>query len=196
MNETPNTLILASASPRRSDLLAQIDIIPDQIIPADIDETPLKGELPRVLAERLAREKAQAVAASNPEAFVLAADTIVAVGRRILGKPVDEAEARAFLALLSGRRHKVITGVALAGPDGKIRSRAVETVVRFKRLSAVDIDGYIASNEWHGKAGGYGIQERAEAFIPYIGGSYSNVVGLPLYDTLCLLDGAGYRAKA
>jgi septum formation protein len=183
-------LVLASASPRRRDLLAQIGIRPDACWPADLDESPLPRELPRDHAVRLAQAKAEAVAATEPDALVLAADTVVAVGRRILGKPRDEDEAAAFLKLLSGRRHRVVTAVALAG-HGRTRLRAVETAVRFKRLSEAEIRGYLASGEWRGKAGGYAIQGRAAAFVPWIGGSYTNVVGLPLTETLGLLHGAG-----
>lgn len=192
-------LILGSASPRRTDLLAQVGIVPDAVRPADIDESPRRGELPRACALRLAEGKA-AAADSQADAqadaggteVVLAADTVVAVGRRILGKPADATEAAAFLALLSGRRHKVITAVALR-QGGRARSRAVETAVRFRRLSAAEIDGYLACGEWRGKAGGYAIQGRAAGFIPWIGGSYSNVVGLPLSETLGLLAAAGIR---
>jgi septum formation protein len=183
-------LVLASASPRRHDLLAQIGIRPDAIAPAEVDETPLPRELPRPYALRLARAKAEAAAAGDPDAFVLAADTVVAAGRRILGKPRDAEEAERFLRLLSGRRHRVITAVALAR-GGSTRVRAVETAVRFKRLSDAEIRGYLSSGEWQGKAGGYAIQGRAAAFVPWIGGSYSNVVGLPLTETLGLLHGAG-----
>ncbi|QDL91690.1 septum formation inhibitor Maf [Paroceanicella profunda] len=183
-------LILGSASPRRLELLAQAGITPDAVRPADIDETPAKGELPRPYAERLAREKAAAVLAGAPEGcLVLCADTIVALGRRILGKPRDAAEAAQFLYLLSGRRHRVITAVALAGP--RLWTRTVETTVQVKRLSDAEISAYIRSGDWQGKAGGYGIQGRAQAFIPAINGSYSNVVGLPLCETVNLLTGAG-----
>lgn len=190
-------LILGSASPRRLDLLAQIGVVPDAVIAAELDETPLRDEQPRAHAARLAAEKAEAVAA-RPEAagaLVLTADTVVSVGRRILGKPVDEADARSFLQLLSGRRHRVTTGVALKGP-GFLRARCVETVVRFKRLSAREIDAYIACEEWRGKAGAYAIQGRAAAYIPAINGSYSNVVGLPLAEVSGLLKGAGYGGAA
>ncbi len=183
-------LVLASASPRRLDLLAQVGIHPAAVAPADVDETPRPRELPRPYAQRLAHAKAEAAAARDPEAFVLAADTVVAAGRRILGKPRDAKEAERFLSLLSGRRHRVITAVALAS-GGSIRVRAVETAVRFKRLSDAEIRDYLASSEWQGKAGGYAIQGRAAAFVPWIGGSYTNVVGLPLTETLGLLHGAG-----
>jgi septum formation protein len=182
-------LILASASPRRLELLAQIGVVPDAVIPADIDETPLKAELPRVYAGRLSVEKAQAVA---DEGLILAADTVVAVGRRILEKPADAAEAERFLRLLSGRRHRVITGVALRR-GAQMWARQVETAVRFKHMSDPEIAAYIRSDEWRGKAGGYGIQGLASAFIPWINGSYSNVVGLPLAETANLLTGAKYQ---
>ncbi len=184
--------ILASASPRRLELLAQVGIKTDAVIPADIDETPLKGELPRVLAERLAREKAAVIAEKHPQDTVLAADTVVAVGRRLLEKPADEAEACRFLELLSGRRHKVIGGIALASPDGKLISRTVETVVQFKRLTEADICTYVASGEWEGKAGGYAVQGLAASYVKFISGSYSNIVGLSLYDTMQLLKGVGF----
>jgi septum formation protein len=182
-------LVLASASPRRLDLLARIGIAPGAVIPADVDEAPRKGELPAPLAERLAREKALAVAAVHPDAYVLAADTVVAVGRRILPKAMDARTARECLTLLSGRRHRVITGVALAR-GALIRSRTVLTVLRFKRLTEAEIAAYLASGEWEGKAGGYAIQGRAEALIPWIEGSYSNVVGLPLAETMALIRAA------
>lgn len=184
-------LVLASASPRRLDLLAQAGLTPDRIAPADIDETPLPRELPRPCALRLARAKAAAVPVAAGE-VVLAADTVVAVGRRMLGKPADAAEAAGFLRLLSGRRHRVVTAIAVA--DGKaLHLRAVETAVRFRRLSPDEIRTYVASGEWAGKAGGYGIQGRAAAFVPWIGGSHANVVGLPLVETLALLASAGIR---
>ena len=181
-------LILGSASPRRRDLLAQIGVIPDEIRPADIDETPLKGELPRVYAARLAREKAAAIDADD---LILTADTVVAVGRRILGKPADEAEAAQFLYMLHGRRHRVMTAVALRHGT-LIRERLVETQVRFRRLSDADISAYLRSGEWRGKAGGYAIQGIGAAFVPAINGSYTNVVGLPLPEVAGLLTGAGF----
>ena len=187
-------LILASASPRRLDLLAQAGIAPDAVRPTDIDETPIAGELPRATALRLARAKAAAVA-SGPGDLVLAADTVVALGRRQLGKPADAGEAARFLALLSGRRHRVVTAVGLRAGDAE-RQRVVETAVRFKRLSEAEIAADVASGDWRGKAGGYAIQGRAGMLIPWIGGSYSNVVGLPLAETVALLEGAGYRATA
>lgn len=189
---TPIPLILASASPRRRDLLAQIGITPAAIIPADVDETPLKGELPRPHAERLAVAKAQKAASQHGQAAaILAGDTVVACGRRILPKAETEAEAKACLTLLSGRRHRVIGAVCLLLPGAAPHLRIVETIVTFKRLEAAEINAYIASGEWRGKAGGYAIQGRAAAFVRYIGGSYSNVVGLPLYETAALLRAHG-----
>ncbi|MEM6680355.1 MAG: Maf family protein [Pseudomonadota bacterium] len=184
-------LVLGSASPRRRDLLAQIGVLPDAITPADIDETPLKGELPRRYAERIAREKALALSTSGPDTLVLTADTVVSAGRRILGKPVDEREAAGFLRLLGGRRHRVTTAVCLAGP-GFRRERLVETRVKMKRLSEEEIAAYLASGEWQGKAGGYAIQGIGAVFVPEIIGSYTSVVGLPLTETANLLRGAGY----
>lgn len=188
-------LILASASPRRKELLAQIGIIPDQIDPAAIDETPQKDEIPRDYVMRLAIEKAKAVAVRHESAYVLAADTTVAVGRRILEKPQNETEARKFLELMSGRRHRVISGIALITPDGKTIKRNPETIVQFKRLSKGEMDFYAASGEWRDAAGGYKIQGHAECFIKFLRGSYSNVVGLSLYDTMQMLNGAGYRTE-
>ena len=184
-------LVLASASPRRIELLRQIGIEPDSIEPADIDETPLARELPRVLAARLAAAKASAVPLAT-RSVVLAADTVVAVGRRILPKAETEGEARSCLALLSGRRHRVYGGVSLRQADGKLLSRLVETAVIFKRLDRSEVDAYIRSGEWRGKAGGYAIQGRAGMFVRSLSGSYSNVVGLPLYETAQLLRGIGY----
>ncbi len=192
---TAPRLILASASPRRKALLEQIGVAPDEIIPADIDETPYKGELPRDHALRLAREKAGKIAASHPDAFVLGSDTVVGCGRRILPKAEDEASARACLALLSGRAHRVFSGVALAKPDGTVSERVVETRVKVRRLTERDIEEYVASREWDGKAGGYGIQGRFEKHIISLAGSYSNVVGLPLYETANLLAGVGLVAR-
>jgi septum formation protein len=185
-------LVLASASPRRLDLLRQIGIVPDQVEPADIDETPRRGELPAGHVVRLAEAKAHAVRPRHPKAFILAADTVVACGRRILPKAEDEATARACLALLSGRRHRVYSGVALLTPAGDLAIRRVVSQVMFKRLSDAEMAAYVASGEWHGKAGGYAIQGHAAAMIPWIAGSYSNVVGLPLYETAQLLAGRGY----
>jgi septum formation protein len=184
--------ILASASPRRLDLLRQIGIKPDRVDPAEIDETPLKAELPQHHALRLATAKAEAVAARHPAAFVMAADTVVACGRRILPKAEDRASAERCLALLSGRRHRVLGGIALIAPDGRRATRLVESAVTFKRLSAAEIGDYIASGEWSGKAGGYAIQGRAAAYIRFVSGSYSNVVGLSLYDVHQLLTGFGW----
>ena len=185
-------LILASASPRRLDLLARIGVTPDAVAPADVDESVPRGELPRVHAQRLAREKALAVATCEPDALVLAADTVVAVGRRILPKVEDEATLRACMALLSGRRHRVLTGVALAIPGGAIRERLVETMIAMKRLSPEEIDHYAAHGEWRGKAGGYALQGYGEVYVRHIAGSYSNVVGLPLAETRVMLKAAGY----
>jgi septum formation protein len=185
-------LILASASPRRLDLLARIGVVPDAVIPADVEESVPKGELPRAHAARLAREKAQAVAAREPDALVLAADTVVAVGRRILPKVEDEETLRACMRLLSGRRHRVLTGVALAVPAKPIRERLVETMIAMKRLSDQEIDYYASHGEWRGKAGGYALQGYGEVYVRHIAGSYSNVVGLPLAETRVLLKSAGY----
>ena len=184
-------LVLASASPRRLDLMRQIGFAPDLVVPADIDETPLKGETPARHALRLAHEKAAAVALRHPGSFVLGADTVVACGRRILAKAEDEATARACLALLSGRRHRVHGGVALLAPCGRAGERRVQSAVAFKRLSGPEIDWYVASGEWSGKAGGYAIQGLAARFVREIVGSYSNVVGLALFETAQLLIGAG-----
>ena len=186
--------VLASASPRRLDLLAQIGIVPDAVDPAAVDEAPSKGELPAGHAARLADKKAAAVRSRHRDAVILAADTVVALGRRILPKAEDEATARRCLAMLSGRRHKVIGGLAVIGADGRTWRRLVTTSVKFKRLEAGEIDAYAASGEWNGKAGGYAIQGRAAALIPWIEGSYSNVVGLPLYETAQLLRAAGIGA--
>lgn len=183
--------VLASASPRRLDLLAQIGLAPDEVDPAEIDEAPAKRELPRDHAARLADEKADLVHARHRDAVVLAADTVVACGRRILPKAGDEATARRCLAMLSGRRHRVIGGVTVIGVEGLARRRLVMTTVRFKRLDRREIDAYLATGEWHGKAGGYAIQGHAAALVPWIEGSYSNVVGLPLYETAQLLRAAG-----
>ena len=185
-------LVLASASPRRLDLLARIGVTPDAIMPADVDERVPDGELPRQHALRLAREKADAVANFEPEAMVLAADTVVAVGRRILPKVEDEATLRACMRLLSGRRHRVLTGVALAIPGKGVRERLGETMIAMKRLSEEEIAYYASHGEWRGKAGGYALQGYGEVYVRHIGGSYSNVVGLPLAETRVLLKSAGY----
>ena len=184
--------MLASASPRRIELLALIGITPDRIDPADIDETPLKDETPSRLAVRLARTKAQAVAARSPDAVVLAADTVVAVGRRLLEKPADAAEAEKFLRLLSGRNHRVFTGVAVSVGE-RVTHRVVDTRVAIKRLSDAEIADYVAGGDWKGKAGGYGIQGPAAAFVLKIIGSHPAVMGLPLPETVNLLAGAGWR---
>jgi septum formation protein len=191
--ENLHRLILASASPRRVELLRQIAFVPDAVDPADLDETPLKAELPAQHALRLAIAKAEAVAPRHPGAFVLAADTVVGCGRRILPKAEDAATARRCLALLSGRRHRVYGGIAVVTPTGKLVSRQVQTIVIFKRLTEAEIASYVASEEWRGKAGGYAIQGLAALFVRQIGGSYSNVVGLPLYETAALLGGQGFR---
>ena len=183
--------VLASASPRRKNLLAQIGSAPDVVDAADMDETPLKNELPRTYALRLAAEKVRVVAGRHPNAVVLGADTVVACGRRMLPKADDAETATQCLTLLSGRRHRVITGVAVQNADGTMQSRAVETMVHFARLTARDIQEYIATDEWRGKAGGYAIQGYADAFVLKINGSYSNVVGLPLRETRLLLQHVG-----
>jgi len=186
-------LVLASASPRRLDLLRQIGLKPDRVDPADIDEIPRPGELPPAHAIRLAEEKARAVMPRHPGAYILAADTVVACGRRILPKPLDAASARACLKMLSGRRHRVYGGIALASPDERLTLRRVDSHVAFKRLSDAEIAAYLCSGEWRGKAGGYAIQGRAAALIRWVSGSYSNVVGLPLFETFQLLIGRGYQ---
>ena len=193
MGDDRPSLVLASASPRRLELLRQIGIEPDRIDPADIDEQPLAKETPRLLALRLAGAKADVAAARAPGAFVLAADTVVAVGRRVLGKAESPQEVRAWLALLSGRGHRVMTGLAVIAPDGRRAARLSEARVKFKRLSAAEIDAYVAGGEWRGKAGGYAVQGRAGGFVISLHGSYSAVVGLPLYETGVLLQGLGYR---
>lgn len=185
-------LVLASTSPRRRDLLARIGVVPDRIAAPDIDEDPLPGELPRAYALRIATGKAHAVERVADE-IVLAGDTTIAVGRRILGKPEDEADLRRMLGLLSGRRHHCLSAVCLIGIDGKARARLSDTIVTFKRLSEAEIDRYVASGEGMGKAGGYAIQGLAEAFVRYLAGSHSGVVGLPVFETRALLESAGYR---
>lgn len=192
MPDTRPPLVLASASPRRLDLLARLGILPDRTIATAIDETPFKGEIPRPHAARLARAKAEAAAAEAPAALVLAADTVVGVGRRILPKAETEQQARDCLALLSGRRHRVVTAVMLAMPDGRRLRRIVESAVTFQRLTEQQIADYLAGGEWQGKAGGYAIQGRAESFIRFLSGSHSNVVGLPLFETAQLLRGVGW----
>jgi septum formation protein len=198
MAETRVKLVLASASPRRLALLEQAGLRPDLLNPADIDETPLKRETPRRLAIRLAAEKANTaqdapmVKRLGGKVFILAADTVVGLGRRILPKTEDAQEARRCLWLLSGRSHWVYSAIALIGPGGRTTTRCVETKVRFKRLSQDEVESYIRSDEWRGKAGGYAIQGRAEVFVRALTGSHSAVVGLPLYETVGLLEGAGY----
>jgi len=182
--------ILGSGSPRRKELLAQLGIVPDAILPPDIDEDPRKAELPRPYCARLAREKAAAVQA-GPEDIVLCADTTVALGRRILGKPRDAGEAAAFLTALGGRRHEVITAVAVRRGD-RIWTRESVSAVKMKRLSDAELNGYLQGGEWQGKAGGYAIQGAAGAFIPWISGSFTGIVGLPLAETAALLTAAGY----
>ena len=189
---TTPRLVLASASPRRLHLLAQIDLKPDAVVAAEIDETPLPNETPRLLALRLAVAKAAKVSAEQPDAYVLAADTVVAVGRRVLPKVETEAQGRACLELLSGRAHKVLTAVAVRAPDGRAASRLVESRLHFKRLTPAEITAYLAGGEGIGKAGGYAIQGRAEAWCRFLSGSWSNIVGLPLFETAQLLRGAGW----
>lgn len=184
------SLILASASPRRRELIARLGIVPAAVSAADIDETPLKDELPRPYALRMAREKALAVEAGGHH--ILSGDTVVALGRRILPKAENEAAARRCLELMSGRRHVVLSAIALKAPDGTLRTRICETVVRFKPLSAEEIAAYLTGGEWHGKAGGYAIQGSAEGLIAWISGSHSGVMGLPLFETRALLKAAGF----
>jgi septum formation protein len=185
--------VLASASPRRLELLRQIGLDPDAVDPAEIDETPVRHELPAVYARRVAHAKADAVRARHDGAFVLAADTVVAVGRRLLPKAEDVDTARACLELLSGRRHRVLGGIALRTPDGRSAERLVVTSVAFKRLTPQERDAYLASGEWNGKAGGYAIQGHAAGFVSFLSGSYSNVVGLSLYDVRQMLNGLGFE---
>jgi len=186
-------VVLASGSARRRDLLRQIGIEPSIVDPPHIDERHRPRELPLTYADRMARGKLAAIAPRHPGCWVLAADTVVACGRRILPKAETEADARACLALLSGRRHRVLGGIAIAGPDGRSAHRVVTTVVAFKRLTAREIDSYVATGDWHGKAGGYAIQGHAATFIPWINGSYGNVVGLSLSDTVAMLTGLGWQ---
>lgn len=189
------SLVLASASPRRLDLLKQVGLIPTEILPADIDETVRPRELPRALAARLADGKAAAVVAVRPDAFVLGADTVVAVGRRILGKAASPAEAAKFLNLMSGRSHRVMSGICVAAPGGKRAARVVVTSVAFKRLTDGEIADYIAGDEWQGKAGAYAIQGMAARFVRDINGSYTNIVGLPVFETVQMLAGLGYPVR-
>jgi septum formation protein len=192
VNRAP--LILASASPRRLELLARIGIVPDAVDPAHVDETARKAEAALPYARRMAAAKAAAVAIRHPGSLILAADTVVAVGRRILPKTETEAEARACLELLSGRRHRVISAVTLIDGEGRARHREASSIVTFKRFAEAEIADYLASGEWHGKAGGYAIQGRAEAYVRFLSGSHSAVIGLPLYETRALLAAAGYAA--
>lgn len=185
------TLVLASSSPRRRDLLARLGLVPDRIASPDIDESPRKGELPRVYALRMAEEKARAVERGEGE-IVVAGDTTVAVGRRILQQAADAEMQRGFLQLLSGRRHHVLSAVAVIDGDGRLRSRTSDSIVRFKRLGDDEMDAYVASGEGLGKAGGYAIQGRAEALVDWMSGSHSGVIGLPLYETRLLLRASGY----
>ncbi len=202
MTDVRPKLVLASASPRRLGLLQQIGLEPDHLHPTDVDETPLKAELPRQLALRLAKDKAAAALAWSKRdtewtgSYILTADTVVAVGRRILPKAETRDEAEDCLRLLSGRAHRVWTGLALVTPTGAITSRLVETRLRFKRLSHADLTAYLDSDEWRGKAGGYAIQGLAGGFVVKLQGSYPSVVGLPLYETVSLLEGAGYPVRA
>ena len=193
MPTTSQRLVLASASPRRLDLLRQIGLEPDAVEAAAVDESPLKDETPRRLATRLAAVKAAEVAAAHAESYVLGADTVVAVGRRVLPKAETDAEVRGCLELLSGRAHRVLTGLCVIGPDGRRANRLVESRLHFKRLTAIEIEAYVACGEGLGKAGGYAIQGRAGAFVIALQGSYSGVVGLPLYEAASLLTGLGYR---
>ena len=186
-------LVLASASPRRRELLARLGITAPRILAANIDETPLPRELPRDHAVRLAAAKARAAANEAPGALILAGDTVVGLGRRILPKAEDEATARRCLMLLSGRRHRVFSAIAVLAPDGTLREALSETIVRFKLLEPAEIEAYIAGGEWHGKAGGYAIQGSAEGFCAWLAGSHSGVVGLPLYETRRLLRAAGMK---
>lgn len=192
---SPHQLVLASASPRRLELLRRIGVTPSRVLATDIDETPQKGERPRAHASRLAGEKARAAAALAPGSVILAGDTVVGAGARILPKAEDEATARHCLALLSGRRHRVFSAIALVTPDGKLREALSETIVRFKRLSDEEVESYIAGGEWHGKAGGYAIQGSAEGFCDWLSGSHSGVIGLPLFETRRLLRAAGIDVR-
>jgi len=195
MASSPLKLVLASASPRRQELLEQIGIFPDRIAPSDIDETPHTAERPWPYVRRMAEEKARSVAANHPDDLVLAADTVVCLGRRILGKPQDRHEAERFLRLLSGRRHQVLTAIALISPkEQRLSLRVQASAVRFLRLDDHAIARYLAAGEWQGKAGGYAIQGEAAQFIDFISGSYSGIVGLPLAECARLLHGAGYRS--
>lgn len=184
------TLVLASGSPRRLSLLAQIGVVPVRVVSPDVDETPLKGEDPRTYVQRIAVAKAQAVPPA-PGEILLSGDTTIAAGRRILGKPTDADDARRMLELLSGRRHHCLSAVAAIGIDGRLRTRLSDTIVAFRPLSEAEVDAYLATDEWQGKAGAYAIQGRAEAWVRFIHGSYSGVVGLPLFETRALLTASG-----
>ena len=188
----PQRLLLASASPRRLELLGQIGLIPDEISPAEINETPHLGEQPRALAKRLSHAKGRAAASRERDMWILSADTVVGLGRRVLGKPDHLSEARKSLELLSGRRHRVYTAITVRAPKKTAVTRVVVTTVSFKRLESAEIERYLGSEEWRGKAGGYAIQGSAGAFVRGLNGSYFNVVGLPLYETMSLLQGSGF----
>tara|TARA_Y100000588_G_scaffold201037_1_gene214696 strand:- start:280 stop:876 length:597 start_codon:yes stop_codon:yes gene_type:complete len=188
----PNKIVLASGSPRRKELLAQVGLSPVTVVPTNTVEVPLEGEKPKALVERLARLKAEVVAKTVDESWVVAADTVVVAGNRILGKPSTQVEARTFLQLLSGRRHQVLTGVVVIRPDGELSRRIVTTTITFKRLERDEIERYLSLGQWQGKAGAYAIQGYAGGFVRQLRGSYSNVVGLPLYETLALLRGSGF----
>ncbi len=187
-------LILASASPRRRDLLRQIGVVPTKIIASNLDETVLQGEHPRKYVQRMAAQKAKTVAADNPEAVILAADTIVLCRRQIIGKPHDAKQAQDFITMLSGRRHRVITSVCVLRPSAPIMQKTVTTIVKFRNLPTAEIEQYIKTGQWQGKAGAYAIQELAGSFVPWINGSYSNIVGLPLAETKIMLQNAGVIA--
>jgi septum formation protein len=188
-------LVLASASPRRLELLGRLGIKPAQVVATDIDESPLRGERPRAHTVRLAAEKARAASRSAPDAIILAGDTVVGAGARILPKAEDEATARECLTLLSGRRHRVFSAIAVLTPDGRMREALSETIVRFKRLSEQELEDYLAAGEWRGKAGGYAIQGSAEGFCDWLSGSHSGVIGLPLFETRRLLRAAGIDVR-
>lgn len=188
-------LILASASPRRLQLLEQISLPPDRVVPADIDETPLKGELPAAYAQRIALAKAEKIAAAEKDAFILSGDTVVACGRRILPKAEEEETAAQCLDLLSGRRHRVLGGIAVIAPDGKKSVRLVTSIVKFKRLTPQEKKAYLDTGDWAGKAGGYAVQGPAAALIPFISGSYTNIVGLSLPETVQMLHGLSYQRE-
>lgn len=188
-------LILASASPRRSELMSQIGIKPDKVSPSKINEKPIRNEMPGTLALRLANQKATKIASCNTNCFIIGADTVVSVGKRIVGKPADKSDAKRHLELLSGRRHKVYGGICILAPNGIRVERLVKTIVKFKRLSSSEIEMYLSTGEWQDKAGGYAIQGRAGSFIPWINGSYTNVVGLDVLSVKGMLTGLGYLQK-